>query len=210
MRKRRLLAPAALTLLLAWASGFAWFTAAALRTPLPPPKADGIVVFTGGAERVSAGFHLLQGNAAGLLLVSGVGPAAEFPALAHRAGVAVALAPRVTLGRQAISTRGNAIETAEWAAAHRIGSLIVVTAGYHMPRALAELRRSLPDVALYPAPVQPPGMRSLAEGSTWRLLAGEYMKYLAAEAGLADLAVHVGIQGHADLGTPTAEKERGG
>ena len=39
-------------------------------------------------------------------------------------------------------------------------SLIVVTAGYHMPRALAELRRALPDVTLYPVPVQPPAMRA--------------------------------------------------
>ena len=44
-------------------------------------------------------------------------------------------------------TRGNAAETAEWARAHQVRSLIVVTSAYHMPRALAELGRDLPDVA---------------------------------------------------------------
>jgi uncharacterized SAM-binding protein YcdF (DUF218 family) len=192
---RWLLLPA--TLALAWAAGFAWFVATAWRPPLAPPHADGIVVLTGGAERVSAGLHLLQNNAADLLLVSGVGRAAEFPELAHRAGIEPSqialLAPRVTLGRVAVSTRGNAAETADWVALHHIAALIVVTAGYHMPRALAELRRRLPGVRLSPFTVQPPGVRAIGDVATWRLLAGEYTKFLAAELGLAELAARLGL-----------------
>jgi uncharacterized SAM-binding protein YcdF (DUF218 family) len=120
-----------------------------------------------------------------------VGRQAAFPQLAHLAGVGTALAPEVTLGRAAGSTRGNATETAEWVAAHNIHSLIVVTAGYHMPRALAELRRSLPNVTFYPVSVQPPGTSDLAERSAWRLLAGEYTKFLVASVGLTDWAGHV-------------------
>lgn len=198
MRTRRLLLlPAALAL--GWAAGFVWFVHTAWQPPTLPPRADGIVVLTGGADRVAVGLHLLQENAARLLLVSGVGHAAEFPELAHRAGVDVSLAPRVTLGRMAVTTHGNALETASWAAAHHIVSLIVVTAGYHMPRALAELRRSLQDVTLYPVTVQPPGMRAIHDPMTWRLLAGEYTKYLAAEVGLGGLAGAIGIG-------PAAEK----
>jgi uncharacterized SAM-binding protein YcdF (DUF218 family) len=176
--------PAALAL--AWVVGFAWFLHAAWATAEPPAAADGIVALTGGAERVETALKLLAEGHARVLLISGVGGATEFAGLAHRAGVDPTLRARVTLGRSAASTRGNAAETAEWAHANGLRSLIVVTAGYHMPRALAELSRAMPDVALYPAPVLPPALRQ--PGLTaLRLLAGEYSKWLATEAGLSAL-----------------------
>jgi uncharacterized SAM-binding protein YcdF (DUF218 family) len=184
---------------LAWMAGFAWFVDIAWRAPQTPPRADGIVVLTGGAERVSAGLRLLQDDAADRLLVSGVGRNADFPALAHLAGVNHTLAPRVTLGRMAVTTHGNALETADWAATHHIASLIVVTAGYHMPRALVELRQTMPDVVLYPVGVQPRGMHA-SELTTWRLLAGEYTKFLAAKCGLTDLAERLGFGSPAEHG----------
>jgi hypothetical protein len=88
----------------------------------------------------------------------------------------------VTLGREASTTRGNALETAEWARLNHLHSLIVVTARYHMPRALTELARALPGVALFPVPVQ-----SGATAPRLRLLAGEYTKWLAAEIGVSGL-----------------------
>jgi uncharacterized SAM-binding protein YcdF (DUF218 family) len=63
-----------------------------------------------------------------------------------------------------------------------------VTAGYHMPRAVLELRRALPDVVLVPHPVVPARLRDREAGGrlrTWSLLAGEYLKLLAAGIGLA-------------------------
>jgi uncharacterized SAM-binding protein YcdF (DUF218 family) len=176
--------PAALAL--AWTAGFAWFVHAAWITAEPPARADGIVVLTGGAERVETALKLLAEGRARVLLISGVGGAADFAALAHRAGVDAALQARVTLGRSAVSTRGNAAETAGWAGANGLHSLIVVTAGYHMPRALAELSRALPGLALYPVPVLPPAMRGPGP-TALRLLAGEYTKFLATEAGLSAL-----------------------
>ncbi len=186
MRIRRLALVLAVpgVLALAWAAGFAWFLHAAWASAEPPAAADGIVALTGGAERVETALKLLAEGRARVLLISGVGGATEFVALAHRAGVDPMLRARVTLGRTAASTRGNATETAEWAHANGLASLIVVTAGYHMPRALAELSRALPDVALYPVPVLPPAMRQLGP-TALRLLAGEYSKWLATEAGLS-------------------------
>jgi uncharacterized SAM-binding protein YcdF (DUF218 family) len=174
-------------LALAWAGGFAWFVHNATETTEPPPRADGIVALTGGAERVETALHLLAQDRARLLLVSGVGGAAEFLELAHRAGVPATLADRVTLGRAAASTRGNAMETAEWVQQKEIRSLIVVTAGYHMPRALAELGRALPGVVLYPVSVLPPALRGARGVVALRLLASEYTKWLVAEAGLSAL-----------------------
>jgi uncharacterized SAM-binding protein YcdF (DUF218 family) len=111
--------------------------------------------------------------------------------MAHRAGVDMALAAKVKLGRTAASTRGTAAETAAWVQDNDLHSLIVVTAGYHMPRALAELSRTLPSVALHPYPVLSPAVRDHLDLATLRLLAGEYMKFLAVEAGLSSLAARV-------------------
>lgn len=185
-RLRALILALAAVLALAWTAGFAWFVHAAWVTVEPPAVADGIVALTGGAERVATALKLLAEGRARVLLVSGVGGPTDFPALARRAGVDPALSGRVTLGRAAASTRGNAAETAEWARANGLHSLIVVTAGYHMPRALAELSRALPEMVLYPVPVLPPAMRQ-PDLTALRLLAGEYTKWLAAEGGLSAL-----------------------
>jgi uncharacterized SAM-binding protein YcdF (DUF218 family) len=67
-------------------------------------------------------------------------------------------------------------------------SLIVVTADYHMPRAILELRRFLPQVTLIQVPVRPPAISHLFGLPTLRLLAGEYTKYLFVRSGVFDLA----------------------
>ena len=129
-----------LVALLVWVIGFAWFVQIAGRAGQVPPHSDGIVAFTGGADRVETALRLLAEQRGDKLLLSGIGGGAELAELAPRAGVdPLPLASRVTLGRSATTTRGNAQETAAWARANEIHSLLVVTAAYHMPRALAEL-----------------------------------------------------------------------
>jgi uncharacterized SAM-binding protein YcdF (DUF218 family) len=175
-------------LLVAWDLGLSWFIQYASRPEPPPPVADGIVALTGGAERVETALRLLQGRRARWLLLSGTGIGVELAVLAHRAGVdPVPLVDEVTLGRQATSTRGNALETAAWVHEHDIHTLIVVTAYYHMPRALTELRRVLPGVTLYPDPVLLPRTDGLGPVVTLRLTAEEFTKYLLAVAGVTTL-----------------------
>jgi uncharacterized SAM-binding protein YcdF (DUF218 family) len=188
---------AAFALLLAlWLVGFAWFLHLAAR---PAPRAvhaqriaEGIVALTGGADRVRTALHLLATGAAERLLVSGIGGGADLDDLARRAGFNPApLAARITLGRGAASTFGNAEEAAAWVRAAHVHSLILVTAFYHMPRAETEFRRALPGVRLVPWPVRPPGMRRLEGLGRWsgvRLLSEEYLKFLAAQVDLTALA----------------------
>ena len=167
-----------------WGAGFGAFAhAARLDAPLPP-KADGIVALTGGAARVDTARELLAAGRAPLLLISGVGHGAELAALEQRVRLSPDQSARVTLGRAATSTLGNAEETAAWAQTNHLHSLMVVTAGYHMPRALVELGRALPQTALYPVPVQPPALRGPAEFATLRTLVNEYDKFLAVALGL--------------------------
>jgi uncharacterized SAM-binding protein YcdF (DUF218 family) len=179
----------ALVPLLLWLGGFIWFLRAVQETAAFASAADAIVVLTGGAERVETGFRLLDEGLAPRLFVSGVHPDSRLADLARGAGVDPAkLASRVELGHAAASTRGNAVEIAAWARPRQIATIRLVTAGYHMPRARAELRRAMPGLRVQAHPVTPARLR--AEGAFWQprnwsLLLGEYMKFLGAELGLS-------------------------
>ena len=65
----------------AWSLGFAVFLGAA-REPEPlPARADGIVVLTGGADRIAAGLRLLEEGRAPTLLISGAGRSSGIDAM---------------------------------------------------------------------------------------------------------------------------------
>ena len=126
---------AAAALALLYAAGFALF---ALRLPTPEPvqsvKADAIVALTGDGDRLPQAVMLLQEGRGKRLLISGVNKHTtkhELKTLLHGGDRFDCCAD---LGFAAADTRGNAEETARWVKAHRYGSLIVVTAAYHMPR----------------------------------------------------------------------------
>ncbi len=179
---------AALALAACWGIGFVQFNEAARQPATAPPSADGIVALTGGADRIETALHLLAENRAPLLLVSGVGRGSDLAEIARRVQAdAGQLGAQVTLGRAATSTQGNAAETASWVRAHGMRRLIVVTAGYHMPRALLEIGRALPGITLYPVPVLPPALRGPPDLATARMLASEYDKLLAVRLGLTRL-----------------------
>ena len=180
------LLPALPVLLLA--AGFARFLALAAAWPEEPERpTDGIAVLTGGAERVETGLRLLRQGRARVLLVSGVHPNVGLGDVARLAALEPdSLAGRVALGHEATSTRGNAAEIAAWARAEHLRSIRVVTAGYHMPRALLEVRRALPEVAVLAHPMLPATLREAGAAGrlrTWSLLLREYLKYLAVWAG---------------------------
>jgi uncharacterized SAM-binding protein YcdF (DUF218 family) len=189
MRAVRTFAAGFTVLAAVWALGLAWFIYIANRHAEPPVRADAIVALTGGADRIETALHLLEQGRADRLLLTGIGGGADLAELTRLAGVDPAtVAGRVTLGRSARDTHGNAEETAAWVRTNDVHSLIVVTAGYHMPRALTELGRALPGVELYPVTVMPPAMQGpggVRDAGTLRLLAEEYTKWLAAQLGLS-------------------------
>ena len=189
---RRVLAAAVLVLAVVWSIGFAAFAWRATRPPGPPPRADGIVVLTGGAGRIEAALSLLAGNRARVMLISGVSPGLDLDRLMAAAGLRLSgddgVADRIALGHAATTTFGNAAETADWARANGLHSLIVVTAGYHMQRAMAEIGAALPDAALHAYPVLPPALLRPGSFGTLRLLASEYNKWLLVASGLSRAA----------------------
>lgn len=191
---RRSLVAVAAIVAVCWLGGFLLFLNVTRHHPDAslPPHTDGIVALTGGAGRVELALRLLANGQADRLLLSGIGGGTDLGTLGRRAGIdTTLLSNRVTLGRYAASTRGNGVEAASWAEQNGIASLIVVTAAYHMPRALAELRQSLPGVRLFPFPVTPAGDRGTPEkGPSLRQEAEEYSKYLLAVSGLTAWLPH--------------------
>jgi len=172
---------------LALLAGFlAFLTQIAVREPVQVKSADAIVVLTGGASRIADGVNLLSEGRGRRLLITGVNPITSPGELSRTlpSGEAL-LACCVDLGHKALNTRGNAIEAAEWTRSQRFRSLVVVTSAWHMPRALVELNRSLPDVELVAYPV----VTSRMEAEQWwrnpatvKLLFKEYLKYMMAKA----------------------------
>lgn len=176
-----------------WLVGFAWFLGkvAGERPVEPMPHAGGIVVLTGGADRVKAGLELLMAGAAPRLLISGAGRGTYLGDFTPRDGIdANAKANEITIGHDAKSTRGNARETAVWVRRHNIKHLIIVTADYHMPRALIELHHAMPHIRLIPEPVRPPGMADPDQPQMLRILAAEFSKYVVVRLGLGGIAAH--------------------
>lgn len=172
---------------LGWLLGFFAFVTA---LPAPasgmPTRAEGVVIFTGDASRLSSGMALFEAGAGQRLLISGVNPelsrdeiSAFWPGSLERFDCCV------DLGLQAQTTTGNADELKGWATTHNFSSIVLVTSEYHMPRALAQTRKRLKGVTIIPYPIASTHLD--ADGrpqslSSWRKLAGEYSKYITVRA----------------------------
>jgi len=166
-------------------AGFAWFLHSLPADEIVLARdADGIVVLTGGASRITDAIELLAAGRGKRLLISGANRATtsgEISRLNPEYGPIVSCC--VDFDRS-LNTLGNAIETKRWAESRGFHSLIVVTSNYHMPRALAEIAHQLPNVSLLPFPVIADKLR----GEPWwmhapmlRLVLSEYLKYVAAQ-----------------------------
>jgi len=177
---------ALLILVMVWFVGLLAFTSRVDQsTPAQePPVSDGVVVLTGASNiRLEAATKLLEAGKGKRLLISGVNREASREDVL---GVTKAVRPIyeccIDLGYSAADTIGNASETAEWAKAKGYESLIVVTADYHMPRSMLELRATMPDVVLRPYPVVTESLnahRWWKGGTSARRMTVEYCKYLA-------------------------------
>lgn len=153
------------------------------------PKADAIVVLTGGKERIEQAMRLLEEGRAERLLISGVHPGSSARQIARATSTDLPLfACCVDLDRAALNTFGNAAETAAWVARHDFKTLMVVTSAYHVPRAELELADTLPNVNLVLYPVFS-SERDLSEWyanfDTMKLLMREYVKYTLARLRIA-------------------------
>lgn len=136
--------------ILAWLFGFVWF-AVALPPALGDRHTDAAIVLTGSSGRIEHAISVLERGETPLLLVSGVDREVkphefqvQYKVPAHY------MACCITLGYAAFDTRSNAIEAGDWLAEHKAHSVRLITADWHMRRAVLETRRELPKgVVLY-------------------------------------------------------------
>ena len=191
-RRRRGLFSLLLAAATLYGLGFVLFV---MNLPIPDSitsaKADAIVALTGDGDRLTPAVALLERGNGQRLLITGVNKITnkrELKALLHGGSSFDCCAD---LGFAAADTRGNAEEAAQWARDHGYGSLIVVTASYHMPRSLLEFSQRMPDVKLVPYPVAADAPK-LPVWQTIGRLHGEYAKFLASlmRASVNELGLH--------------------
>jgi uncharacterized SAM-binding protein YcdF (DUF218 family) len=174
-----------LTSVLLFMAGFVLFLNSLTRVDAGHmPKADAIVALTGGAERISDAVDWLKGGRGQRLLISGVAHDVTRERLAQKAPqVRDLIHCCIDLGHAAQNTVGNAKETRHWVTSHGYRSIIVVTSNYHMPRAIIELERQLPGIALVRAPVVTDKLKAMdfwTNPSLLRTIGTEYAKFVVA------------------------------
>jgi uncharacterized SAM-binding protein YcdF (DUF218 family) len=144
-------------------------------------RTDAIVVLTGGAKRLERGIDLLQRGRAERMLISGVDRAVRPSELAARYKAEQRLFDCcIDLGREAVDTRSNAEETANWLERHKFKSVRLVTTDWHMPRARLELSRKSDGLAIVTDAIE--------SSPRFRTLFTEYNKFVLRQA-----AILVGI-----------------
>ncbi len=170
---------------LAWLVGLVIFVET-LEQPRSPDsaRADGIIVLTGGADRIEDGIRLLETGRGRRLLISGVNVQVTAEQLRRTwPGHELAFECCIDLDFRARNTIENARESAQWVRKNVFRSILLVTASYHMPRARLEFAEVLPGIEIVPYPVVPDRSRLedwWREPVLLRLLAAEYTKFLAA------------------------------
>lgn len=168
-----------------WLAGLHWFTRSMM--DMPPQKlvqADAIIALTGGSNRVEKAFDLLEQDRGKKVFISGVYHGVEVKELLNlwRTESHKELDCCVVLGFEADNTIGNAQESVTWMEKEGYKTAYLVTANYHMKRALLAFQRLGPDIKIIPYPVAPEGldMKNWWRDTKFRnLVIREYSKYLA-------------------------------
>ena len=170
-----------------WLAGLFIFVLNLSTIPIKEPmqKLDAIVTLTGGSNRIDAGFDLLERGLGKKLFISGVHQKTEVKQLLKhwKAEPQNNLDCCVILGFEAENTVENAVETAAWLHKENFHSFYLVTANYHIKRALLEFNRLTPDLEIIPFSVIPDNFITndwWRDSATRTLVLREYMKYIAA------------------------------
>ncbi len=176
-----------LGLALMWLAGLFYFIYDLSHVETPTDiKTDGIVVLTGGNGRLQEAVRLLEKGMAEKLFISGVNEQVTQKELLAVLGSSKKLADCcIESGIKAQNTIGNAEEISLWVEKSHMSSIRVVTSLQHMPRALIEIRRFMPDMKIIAHPVgqlRPENIRIIS-------LVREYSKYLVSlfRTGILDI-----------------------
>jgi uncharacterized SAM-binding protein YcdF (DUF218 family) len=171
-----------------WACGFVWFAA---KTIMMKPydteqAASAIVVLTGDEGRIDAGLDLFAAQRGAYLFITSVDPSITEQSIREKwASSRETPLPIccIALDYEAETTAHNAQITRDWIdtmqkeTGQTVESVRLVTSNYHMPRALMDFKRLLPDLTVYPHPIISDSARDY-DMKYWNLLLEEYHKFM--------------------------------
>ena len=160
-----------------WLTGLVFFATHTLNlTGSYETKADIAVVLTGDTGRITAAARLLRRNNVPVLFISGVGGGAELDALSGSDILSENDKQKISLGRKALNTRENALETRDFLQGREVKSILLITSYYHIPRSKLEFKRVFPDAVIKPYPV----FNTKSSYKSLKLLVKEYNKFILA------------------------------
>ncbi|WP_455474029.1 YdcF family protein [Bartonella sp. B30(2025)] len=144
----------------------------------PLPKADAIIVLTGGENRIKTGINLLKQGLGSRLLISGVNTTTNSDSLIYTNHIDYSLFTCcIDIGDKAINTKGNAEESTAWIRKYNYKTVYIVTHDYHMWRSLRELKYLMPDINFISYPVKNNDIENtIQQINRIRILASEYIK----------------------------------
>jgi uncharacterized SAM-binding protein YcdF (DUF218 family) len=171
-----------------WAGGLVAFYFQIPTTPTQNSEhTDAIIVLTGGKERVPEGLELFAEGYADKILISGVGKDSTEQEVIGSLALPDALMGKINLeqidfGYEATNTPENALEAKAWVEENKIKSVRLITANYHMQRAVKLFKAVMPSLRIIENPVFPDDFKKSEwpkNRNTARLIFWEYNKYLA-------------------------------
>jgi uncharacterized SAM-binding protein YcdF (DUF218 family) len=175
----------------AWIIGYGLFILAVLNAvpQSPHEKTEAIVALTGGELRIENALQLYANGLAPELFITGVYQGVKIEDIKNKWQNNQPLPECcITLGHKATTTYQNAQETLDWLKTRDIHSIRLVTANYHMNRALIEFQKRLPantKILIHPI-TQPDAVPSKLW--FWLITMSEYNKNLIR---LADFLITV-------------------
>ena len=149
-----------------------------------------VVVATGGSNRILKGINLIEDNIERKMLITGVGKGISKIEIAKAINAnqkqSNILNCCVDLDLTAINTQGNAMEASEWLKKNDSKNSFLVTANYHMPRLILELKRVNPKINLNIIPVKPDldPIDKMYLPNNFILISKEYLKFVITKSNL--------------------------
>lgn len=143
-------------------------------------EADAVVVLTGGKNRISHAFSLLNKGMGKKMFISGVPEDVSIESILKQNRVSFGKNKLVELGKASHTTLENAEETTEWMNNNFVKSIYLVTSNYHTPRSEEEFAHLNPRIEIFVSPVYSDNVAKkwwLSWG-TFKLFFAEYHKFL--------------------------------
>lgn len=116
---------------------------------LPASGVDGIIILTGGSNRIEEGLKLKDELNVPSVFISGVHEKVALKSLALDTRPCC-----IELGHSAYNTKENAYESWVWIREKGYSNIILVTSDYHMPRAMDVFHKVIHNVEITPYPVK--------------------------------------------------------